>query len=221
MMNPSNRQLVVEPVIDNNPITLQILGICSALAVTTQLKPALLMCLALTLVLCASSVAVSLIRRDVPSNIRIIVQMTIIASLVIVVDQFLRAYAYETSKQLSVFVGLIITNCIVLGRAEAFAMKNSALPSFLDALGHGLGYSLILIAVAILRELFGSGTLLGATILPKAADGGWFVPNGLMVLAPSAFFIIGLMIWGIRSWRPAQVERHEFRIRVVHRTEAV
>jgi len=216
-----NRQLLFEPVVDNNPITLQILGICSALAVTTQLKPALLMCIALTIVLCASSVAISLIRRDVPSNIRIIVQMTIIASLVIVVDQFLRAYAYETSKQLSVFVGLIVTNCIVLGRAEAFAMKNDALPSFLDALGHGMGYSMVLITVAFLRELFGAGTLFGVKVLPLAADGGWYVPNGLMVLAPSAFFIIALMIWAIRSWRPAQVERSEFRIHVVHRTEAV
>jgi len=220
-MNRMNRQLLFEPVVDNNPITLQILGICSALAVTTQLKPALLMCIALTIVLCASSVAISLIRRDVPSNIRIIVQMTIIASLVIVVDQFLRAYAYETSKQLSVFVGLIVTNCIVLGRAEAFAMKNDALPSFLDALGHGMGYSMVLITVAFLRELFGAGTLFGVKVLPLAADGGWYVPNGLMVLAPSAFFIIALMIWAIRSWRPAQVERSEFRIHVVHRTEAV
>jgi Na+-transporting NADH:ubiquinone oxidoreductase subunit D len=220
-MNRKDRQLLFEPVVDNNPITLQILGICSALAVTTQLKPALLMCIALTFVLCASSVAISLIRRDVPSNIRIIVQMTIIASLVIVVDQFLRAYAYETSKQLSVFVGLIVTNCIVLGRAEAFAMKNDALPSFLDALGHGMGYSMVLIAVAFLRELFGSGTLFGVKVLPLAGDGGWYVPNGLMVLAPSAFFIIALMIWAIRSWRPAQVERSEFRIHVVHRTEAV
>ena len=220
-MDRKTKQVLFEPVVDNNPITLQILGVCSALAVTTQLKPALLMCVALTLVLCASSVAVSLVRRDVPSNIRIIVQMTIIASLVIVVDQFLRAYAYETSKQLSVFVGLIITNCIVLGRAEAFAMKNSALPSFLDALGHGVGYSLVLIVVAVLRELFGSGTLMGATVLPTAAQGGWFVPNGLMLLAPSAFFIIGLMIWAIRTWKPAQVEKAQFRIRVVHRTEAV
>jgi Na+-transporting NADH:ubiquinone oxidoreductase subunit D len=215
------RQVLFEPVIDNNPITLQILGICSALAVTTKLAPALIMCFALTFVLVCSSVAISLIRKHIPSNIRIIVQMTIIASLVIVVDQFLRAFAFEISKQLSVFVGLIITNCIVLGRAEAFAMKYGTLPSFLDGIGHALGYSVILIFVATLRELFGSGTLLGVTVLPVTSEGGWYEANGMMLLAPSAFFIIGLLIWAIRAWKPEQVERPEFRIHVVHRTEAV
>jgi len=220
-MQLKTRQLLVEPIVDNNPITLQILGICSALAVTTQLAPSLLMCAALTAVLCGANVSISLVRRHVPSNIRIIVEMTIIASLVIIVDQFLRAYAYELSKQLSVFVGLIITNCIVLGRAEAFALKNSPWPSLLDAIGHGLGYSLILVIVGSLRELLGSGTLLGWSVLPLTTNGGWYIGNGLMVLAPSAFFIIGLLIWGVRSWKPAQKEAPEFRIQVVHRTEVI
>jgi Na+-transporting NADH:ubiquinone oxidoreductase subunit D len=214
-------KLLSEPIIDNNPITLQILGICSALAVTTKLAPAITMSIALTAVLVGSSVIISLIRRHLPSSIRIIIQMTIIASLVIVVDQVLQAFAYELSKQLSVFVGLIITNCIVLGRAEAFASKNPPWPSFLDALGHGLGYSLILITVAACRELLGAGTLLGAEVLPLIENGGWYQPNGLMLLAPGAFFIIGLMIWAIRSWRPRQVERSEYRIHIVHRTEEV
>jgi Na+-transporting NADH:ubiquinone oxidoreductase subunit D len=214
-------KLLSEPIIDNNPITLQILGICSALAVTTKLEPAITMSIALTAVLVGSSVIISLIRRHLPSSIRIIIQMTIIASLVIVVDQVLQAFAYELSKQLSVFVGLIITNCIVLGRAEAFASKNPPWPSFLDALGHGLGYSLILITVAACRELLGAGTLLGAEVLPLIENGGWYQPNGLMLLAPGAFFIIGLMIWAIRSWRPRQVERSEYRIHIVHRTEEV
>jgi Na+-transporting NADH:ubiquinone oxidoreductase subunit D len=176
------------------------------------------MSIALTLVLVGASVIISLIRRHMPSSIRIIIQMTIIASLVILVDQLLQAFAYELSKQLSVFVGLIITNCIVLGRAEAFASKNPPWPSFLDALGHGLGYSLILISVAAIRELLGSGSLLGVQILPLLKEGGWYEPNGLMLLAPGAFFIIGLMIWAIRSWKPAQLERPEYRINVVHRT---
>jgi Na+-transporting NADH:ubiquinone oxidoreductase subunit D len=180
-----------------------------------------MMCLALTVVLIGSNVVISAIRRHIPTNIRIIVFMTIIASLVIVVDQLLRAYAYEVSKQLSVFVGLIITNCIVLGRAEAFAVQNRVWPSFLDALGHGMGYSLILIVVASLRELFGSGRLLDHQILPLATEGGWYAPNGLMLLAPSAFFIIGLMIWAVRTWKPLQREKPEYRIRVVHRSEAV
>jgi Na+-transporting NADH:ubiquinone oxidoreductase subunit D len=211
-------RLMLEPIVDNNPITLQILGICSALAVTTKLAPAITMSIALTLVLVGASVIISLIRRHMPSSIRIIIQMTIIASLVILVDQLLQAFAYELSKQLSVFVGLIITNCIVLGRAEAFASKNPPWPSFLDALGHGLGYSLILISVAAIRELLGSGSLLGVQILPLLKEGGWYEPNGLMLLAPGAFFIIGLMIWAIRSWKPAQLERPEYRINVVHRT---
>jgi Na+-transporting NADH:ubiquinone oxidoreductase subunit D len=218
-MNTATTRLLTEPILDNNPITLQILGICSALAVTTKLAPAITMSIALTVVLVCASVLISLIRRHMPSSIRIIVQMTIVASLVIVVDQVLQAFADELSKQLSVFVGLIITNCIVLGRAEAFASKNPPWPSFLDALGHGLGYSLILITVAAIRELLGSGTLLGVEVLPLIEDGGWYQPNGLMLLAPGAFFIIGLMIWAIRSLRPQQVEKPEYRIHVVHRTE--
>ena len=213
------RKVVIDPLIDNNPVTLQMLGICSALAVTTSLLPALLMCVALTSVSALSCAAISLIRHRIPNNIRIIVHMTIIASLVILTDQLLRAYAFETSKQLSVFVGLIITNCIVLGRAEAFAMKNPVGLSFLDGLGNGLGYSLILIAVATLRELFGAGTLLGYSILPLTQDGGWYAANGLMLLPPSAFFIIGLLIWAIRSWRKQQVERPDYQIHEVHRTD--
>ena len=213
------RKVVIDPLVDNNPVTLQMLGICSALAVTTALLPALLMCVALTSVTALSCAAISLIRSRIPNNIRIIVQMTIIASLVILTDQLLRAYAFETSKQLSVFVGLIITNCIVLGRAEAFAMKNPVGLSFLDGLGNGLGYSLILIAVATLRELFGAGTLLGYPILELTQNGGWYPANGLMLLPPSAFFIIGLLIWGIRSWRTQQVEKPDYQIHEVHRTD--
>ena len=205
------RQVVLDPLVDNNPITLQILGICSALAVTTTLAASLLMCLALTTVVAFSNASISMIRNHVPSSIRIIVQMTIIASLVIVVDQLLKAFAYDVAKTLSVFVGLIITNCIVLGRAEAFAMKNPPLISMLDGLGNGLGYSLVLIIVGATRELFGSGTLLGYTVLPTTNDGGWYYTNGLMLLPPSAFFIIGMMIWAIRSWKTAQVEKGRLR----------
>lgn len=215
----SRRKILLNPVINNNPITLQVLGICSALAVTTSLLPALLMCIALTSVAALSNAAISSIRTRIPNNIRIIVQMTIIASLVIVTDQVLRAFAFETSKQLSVFVGLIITNCIVLGRAEAFAMQNSAGLSFLDGLGNGLGYSTILIIVATLRELFGAGSLFGKSVLPLASDGGWYQANGIMLLPPSAFFIIGLLIWLIRSWKTEQVERPDYQIHEVHRTE--
>jgi Na+-transporting NADH:ubiquinone oxidoreductase subunit D len=214
------KEVLVEPLVDNNPIALQILGICSALAVTTKLDTALMMCLAVILVTAFSNASVSLIRNHIPSNVRIIVQMTIIASLVIIVDQFLKAFAYDLSKQLSVFVGLIITNCIVLGRAEAFAMKNPVWISFLDGFGNGLGYSLILVVVGAIRELFGSGSLLGYRILPLASDGGWYVPNGLMLLAPSAFIIIGLFIWVLRVWKTAQVEKPEYQIHQVHRTEA-
>jgi Na+-transporting NADH:ubiquinone oxidoreductase subunit D len=213
------RKVLIEPIVDNNPITLQVLGICSALAVTTSLLPALLMCIALTSVTALSGAAISSIRNRVPNNIRIIVQMTIIASFVIIVDQLLKAYAFETSKQLSVFVGLIITNCIVLGRAEAFAMKNGVGMSFLDGLGNGLGYSAVLIVVAVCRELFGAGSLLGYEILPLASNGGWYEANGLMLLPPSAFFLIGLLIWAVRSLRPKQVEHPEYQIHEVHRTE--
>jgi len=215
------RKVLIEPLVDNNPITLQVLGICSALAVTTSLLPSLLMCAALTSVAAFANAAVSSIRHRIPGNIRIIVQMTIIASLVIIVDQIIRAYAFETSKQLSVFVGLIITNCIVLGRAEAFAMKNGVGMSFLDGLGNGLGYSLILLIVATLRELFGAGTLLGYQILPLISQGGWYEANGLMLLPPSAFFIIGLLIWAVRSWKPEQVENPDYQIHEVHRTDVI
>ena len=217
----TNKQILFDPVVDNNPIALQVLGICSALAVTTQMSTSLVMCFAVIAVLAASNLAVSVIRNHMPTNIRIIIQMTIIASLVILVDQVLKAYAYEISKQLSVFVGLIITNCIVLGRAEAFASSNKPWPSFLDGVGHGLGYSAVLLVVAFLRELLGSGKLFGHEILPLVTEGGWYNPNGLMLLAPSAFFLIGLIIWAIRAWKPEQVEKREFQIRVVHRTEAI
>jgi Na+-transporting NADH:ubiquinone oxidoreductase subunit D len=215
------RKVLIDPLVDNNPVTLQVLGICSALAVTTSLLPALLMCVALTSVAALSSAAISSIRRRIPSSIRIIVHMTIIASLVIITDQILRAYAFETSKQLSVFVGLIITNCIVMGRAEAFAMKNGVGLSFLDGLGNGLGYSAILLIVATLRELFGAGTLLGYRILPLVSDGGWYEANGMMLLPPSAFFIIGLLIWAIRSWKREQVEDADYQIHEIHRTEVL
>ena len=219
-MRAEARKALMEPIVDNNPVILQVLGICSALAVTSRLLPSLIMSLALTAVITASSFFISLIRKTIPGNVRIIVQMTIIASLVIVVDQLLRAYLPEVSRQLSVFVGLIITNCIVLGRAEAFAMKNGPWLSLLDGLGHGLGYSAILVLVGTVRELFGTGALLGYQILPLASAGGWYEPNGLLVLAPSAFFLIAAIIWAVRAWKPAQQEEPEFRIQVVHRTEA-
>ena len=203
---------ITDPLIDNNPITLQILGICSALAVTTSMNTALLMCVALTAVVSLSNLSISLVRNHVPGSIRIIVQMVIIASLVIVVDQLLKAYAFDTAKKLSVFVGLIITNCIVMGRAEAYAMSHGPKLSFFDGLGNGLGYSLVLLFVAFLRELFGAGSLFGVEILPLVSNGGWYHSNGLMLLPPSAFFIIGLLIWVIRAYRPAQLEEPEFKI---------
>ena len=218
-MNVETKKVITDPLFNNNPITLQILGVCSALAVTSKLSTSLVMCLALTSVLACSSAAVSLIRNHIPSSIRIIVQMVIISSLVIVVDQLLKAFLFEISKQLSVFVGLIITNCIVLGRAEAYAMKNSVGMSFLDGIGNGLGYSVILIGVGTVRELFGAGSLLGYSVFPLVTDGGWFTPVGLMLLPPSAFFIIGLMIWGQRMWKVEQVEKPEYQIRHVHRLE--
>lgn len=208
----SVKQILLTPLFENNPIALQILGVCSALAVTTQLSVTLVMCVALTSVTAFSNLFISMIRNHMPSSIRIIVQMTIIASLVIAVDQFLQAFAYEISKNLSVFVGLIITNCIVMGRAEAFAMKNPPGLSFLDGVGNGLGYSLVLIVVASLRELFGSGSLLGYQILPLIENGGWYQANGLMLLSPSAFFIIGFFIWALRSVKTDQVETREFRM---------
>ena len=208
----SVRETLFSPIIQNNPIALQILGICSALAVTSSLQVSLVMSIALTAVCAFSSFFISIIRSAIPSSIRIIVQMTIIASLVIVVDQILKAVAYDISKQLSVFVGLIITNCIVMGRAEAFAMKNPPIPSFLDGLGNGLGYSFVLIVVGIVRELFGAGSLMGIEILPLVTEGGWYNPNGLLLLPPSAFFLIGFLIWGIRAVQTEQVEEAEFKI---------
>ena len=201
---------LTRPLVAENPVTLQILGICSALAVTTSLGTALTMSLALTAVMAGSAALISLIRNHIPSSIRLIVQITIIAALVIVIDEFLQAYAFAISQRLSIFVGLIITNCVVLGRAEAFAMHNPVLPSVLDGVGNGLGYSLILIIVATIREFFGAGTLFGVAVVTTQADGGWFQPLGLMQLAPSAFFILGLLVWVIRTLRPEQAETPEF-----------
>ncbi len=205
-MANAQREALIDPLFNNNPIALQVLGICSALAVTTQMEVALVMSVAVIAVTALSNTAVSFIRNSVPSSIRIIVQLTIIASLVIITDQVLKAFLYDISKQLTVFVGLIITNCIVMGRAEAFAMQNKPALSFIDGVGNGLGYAAILMLVAFFRELFGSGKLFGYTVLPLATEGGWYVPNGLMLLAPAAFFLIGFAIWGLRSWKPEQVE---------------
>jgi Na+-transporting NADH:ubiquinone oxidoreductase subunit D len=208
----SVKDTLTGPIFKNNPIALQILGICSALAVTSSLQVTLVMCVALTFVTAFSNLGVSLIRQHIPGAIRIIVQMVIIASLVIVVDQFLKAYAYAISKQLSVFVGLIITNCIVMGRAEAFAMKNPPVASFIDGIGNGLGYSVVLIVVAVVRELFGAGKLMGFEILPLVTEGGWYNPNGLLLLPPSAFFLIGLFIWALRSFHKEQVEEPDYKL---------
>ncbi|KGQ48473.1 NADH:ubiquinone reductase (Na(+)-transporting) subunit D [Gallibacterium anatis] len=207
MANANMKKLLLSPIVNNNPIALQILGICSALAVTTKLETAVVMAIAVSLVTACSSFFISCIRNYIPNSIRIIVQMAIIASLVTLVDQVLQAYAYELSKQLSVFVGLIITNCIVMGRAEAFAMKEPPLASFVDGLGNGIGYGAILIIVAFLRELIGSGKIFGMTVFQTIQDGGWYQANGLFLLAPSAFFIIGFLIWGLRTWKPEQVEK--------------
>jgi Na+-transporting NADH:ubiquinone oxidoreductase subunit D len=199
-------KVLLDPLFENNPITLQVLGICSALAVTTKMETSLVMSLAVIGVLIGSNVAVSLLRNSIPTNIRIITQLTIIASLVIVTDQILKAYVYDISKQLSVFVGLIITNCIIMGRAEAYAMQNGPAPSFLDAIGNGMGYAVILMITAFLRELLGSGRLFGLQVLPLVTEGGWYFPNGLMVLSPGAFFIIGFLIWILRLWKKDQME---------------
>ena len=212
-MAEKTKDLLFGPIFDNNPIALQILGICSALAVTSNLSTTVTMCIALTLVVAFSNFFVSTIRNSIPSSIRIIVQMTIIASLVIVVDQFLKAYAYSISKQLSVFVGLIITNCIVMGRAEAFAMQNKPLPSFMDGIGNGLGHSVLLLVLGFIRELFGAGSLFGVQVLPSVADGGWYQTNGLLLLPPSAFFLIGFFIWAVRAWKPEQVEEDDFKMK--------
>ena len=212
MAKTTVKEVLFNPVFNNNPIGLQILGICSALAVTSNLKTAVVMSIALTLVTAFSNLFISMIRSQIPSSIRMIVQMVIIASLVIVVDQILKAYAFSLAKQLSVFVGLIITNCIVMGRAEAFAMQNPPFLSFMDGIGNGLGYSAMLIALGIVRELLGAGKLMGFEVLSLAKDGGWYVPNGLLLLPPSAFFLIGLFIWGIRTWKREQVEAPTYKI---------
>ncbi|WP_302138830.1 NADH:ubiquinone reductase (Na(+)-transporting) subunit D [Halomonas alkalicola] len=217
MADASTKSVLTAPVFKNNPIALQVLGICSALAVTTSMSVSLVMTLAVIFVTAFSNLFVSLIRHHIPSSIRIIVQMTIIASLVIVVDQVLKAYAYEMSKQLSVFVGLIITNCIVMGRAEGFAMQNGPKMSFIDGIGNGLGYGFILLTVGFFRELFGAGSVFGFTVLETVQNGGWYVPNGLLLLPPSAFFIIGLIIWVLRAVNPEQIEENEFKMK--HNTE--
>jgi len=204
-----SRDVLIDPLFNNNPIALQVLGICSALAVTTKMETAVVMAAAVVLVTGFSNFFVSILRNMIPTNIRIIVQLTIIASLVIVVDQILKAYLFDVSKQLSVFVGLIITNCIVMGRAEAFAMQNPPVLSLIDGIGNGLGYGVILMVVGTIREILGSGSFFGRSVLPLAAEGGWYTPNGLMVLAPGAFFLIGLFIWALRTWKPAQVEPPE------------
>jgi Na+-transporting NADH:ubiquinone oxidoreductase subunit D len=204
-MSTSNKQVLLDPLFDNNPIALQVLGVCSALAVTTKLETASVMAIAVVAVLGLSNFSVSVLRNFIPPSIRIIVQLTIIASLVIVTDQILKAYLFETSKQLSVFVGLIITNCIVMGRAEAFAMQNNPVASFIDGIGNGLGYGLVLFFVGFFRELFGSGTLFGVSVLPLASEGGWYHPNGLLVLSPAAFFLIAIFIWIVRTWKTDQV----------------
>ncbi len=212
MSEVSTKDVLIEPILRKNPIALQILGICSALAVTTSLNTALVMCVALTVVTAFSSFFIAIVRNFIPSSIRIIVQMTIIASLVIMVDQVLQAYVYGISKSLSVFVGLIITNCIVMGRAEAFAMTNPPVKSFIDGIGNGLGYSAVLIFVAVLRELFGSGTLMGFTVLNTVENGGWYIPNGLLLLPPSAFFIIAGFIWILRMVKKDQQEQPDFKL---------
>ncbi|HEV8078314.1 MAG TPA: NADH:ubiquinone reductase (Na(+)-transporting) subunit D [Marinobacter sp.] len=212
MSEMTAKQVLFEPIFSNNPIGLQILGICSALAVTTSMNVTIVMCLSVIAVTAFSNLAVSLVRAKIPNSIRIIAQMTIIASLVIVVDQLLKAYAYEVSKQLSVFVGLIITNCIVMGRAEGFAMKNGPWLSFLDGIGNGMGYSVMLLFVAFFRELLGAGSLFGVTLMTPVSQGGWYIPNGLLLLPPSSFFIIGLAIWALRAWKPEQVEAPDYKM---------
>lgn len=211
MADLSPREALIDPLFNNNPISLQILGLCSALAVTTKMETALVMCGAVIAVTALSNVSISLLRNYIPSSIRIIVQLTVIASLVIIVDQILQAFVYQTAKQLTVFVGLIITNCIIMGRAEAFAMQNGPKLSLIDGIANGVGYSIVLLAVAFFRELFGSGSLFGYTILTPVNQGGWYVPNGLMLLAPAAFFLIGCFIWAVRSWKPEQIEE-EFHV---------
>ena len=215
LFSKKNKALLSDPMDDNNPITVQVLGVCSALAITVQLKAAIVMTVSVIAVMAASNVIVSLLRDLIPNRIRIIVQLVVVASMVVLVDQVLRAYAYDVSKELSIFIGLIITNCIVMGRAEAFAMKNTPVDSFIDGVGNGLGYGLLLMCVGVVRELFGSGTLFGITSLDPVSNGGWYVPNGLLLLPPSAFFIIGFLIWGVRSWKKSQVEAREYKIQTL------
>ncbi len=207
LLGKKERQALLDPLFNNNPIALQVLGICSALAVTTKLDKAIVMAISLTLVTGFSSLSISLIRNLVPTNVRIIIQLTIIASLVIIADQILKAFVPAISKQLSVYVGLIITNCIVMGRAEAYAMQNPPFLSFLDGIGNGLGYSMILIIVGMLREIFGSGKILGYTVLKPVTEGGWYQPNGLLIMAPGALFTIAILIWLLRTWKPEQQEK--------------
>lgn len=205
-LGKAEREVLLDPLFNNNPIALQVLGICSALAVTTKMDTSLVMCIAVIAVTGGSSFVISVLRNNIPPSIRIIVQLSVIASFVILTDQILRAYLFDISKQLSVFVGLIITNCIVMGRAEAYAMQNGPYLSLVDGVGNGLGYSVILMATAFFRELLGSGSLFGVVLLKSVNDGGWYTPNGLLVLSPGAFFLIGLFIWGLRTWKPNQVE---------------
>ena len=207
LFSKQNREVFINPLNLDNPILVQVLGICSALAVTSQLKPSIVMGLAVTIITGFSNVIISIIRKTIPNRIRIIVQLVVVAALVTVVSQILKAFAYDVSVQLSVYVGLIITNCIVMGRAEAFAMKSPPLESFVDGIGNGLGYGAILLIVATLRELIGSGRLFGFPVFQTIQDGGWYQPNGLFLLAPSAFFIIGFIIWGLRTWKPEQQEK--------------
>jgi Na+-transporting NADH:ubiquinone oxidoreductase subunit D len=206
MAAKSTKEVLLDPLVNSNPITVQVLGVCSALAVTSRLETAIVMALGLTIVTGFSNLAISLIRNHIPSSVRIIIQLTVIASLVIITDQILKAYVYEVATQLSVFVGLIITNCIVMGRAEAYAMANPPWPSFVDGIGNGLGYSLILLSVGFVRELFGAGKIFGVTIFPLVTDGGWYTANGLMVLSPAAFFLIAIAIWIMRTMNPALAE---------------
>ena len=215
ILSKKNRKLLTDPLDDNNPITVQVLGICSALAITVQLKPAVVMTMSVIFVMACSNVIISVLRNLIPNRIRIIVFLVVISSLVALVDQFLKAYAYDVSKELSIFIGLIVTNCIVMGRAEAFAMKNKPFESFVDGVGNGLGYSLLLMSVGVIRELFGSGSLFGIMIFEPVSNGGWYVPNGLLLLPPSAFFIIGFIIWGVRTWKKSQVEAREYKIQTL------
>lgn len=206
VLDRKSRKTLLDPLFSRNPIALQVLGICSALAVTTKMQTAVVMCVAVTAVLSISNLTVSLLRNYVPPNVRIIFQLSVIASLVMITDQVLKAYLFEISRQLSVFVGLIITNCIIMGRAEAYAMQNNPWLSFLDGIGNAMGYNIILLAVGFFRELFGSGSLFGYPILRSVTEGGWYTPNGLMVLSPGAFFLIAAFIWALRTWKPEQVE---------------